>query len=170
MKRLFGLVIILAALTSVPTRLLAQSLSDIGVGPHGYDLLIGNWNCTDNLAPGGTGNGTLTIAATGVGNALSFHITGKTFDNAGYITYDAKTKTWWSPTAYFDGGYTTESTTQTGPKTVWAGSAAGIGSTKPVMVRDTYAFPNMTRYTDLFEIQGPDGAWKASANFTCNKQ
>ncbi len=174
MKRLFGLVIVLTALASAQYAASAQptSVADIGVGPHGYDLLIGTWTCTDSMGSGGMGAGTLSVVSIDVGNTLGFHVRGKAFDIVGYIAYDEKTKTWLSPSAYFDGGYSTESSTQTGPKTVWAGSAAGagIGSTKPVMVRDTYTFASMTQYNDVFEAQQADGTWKAQGNLTCNKQ
>ena len=169
MKRLFGLVIILGALAAVGTGALAQSPADIGVGAHGYDLLIGTWNCNDSLAPAGQGASTLTVTGSATAGSVGFHVAGKGYDIVGYIAYDPKTKTWMNPAAYFDGGSSNESTTQTGAKTVWAGSGSGpMMGVQPVQIRDTYAFTSMTQYTDLFEVNA-NGSWTARGNLTCNK-
>jgi hypothetical protein len=169
MKRFFGLVIVLGALTAVWTSAEAQSLSDIGVGPHGYDLLIGTWNCNDSLAPAGQGASTLTVAGSATPGSVGFHVRGPNYDIVGYIAYDPKTKTWMNPAAYFDGGSSNESTTQTGAKTVWAGSGSGpMMGAQPVQIRDSYAFTSMTHYTDLFEVNA-NGSWTARGNLTCSK-
>jgi hypothetical protein len=169
MKRLFGLVIVLGALTAVWTGAEAQTLADIGTGAHGYDVLIGTWNCSDALAPAGQGATTLTVAASGAAGSLGFRVNGTGYSIVGFIAYDPKTKTWLNPVAYFDGGSSLESTTQTGPKSVWTGTGTGpMMGMQTVQMRDSYVFTSMTQYTDLFEVNA-NGTWTPRGNLTCNK-
>lgn len=67
-----------------------------------------------------------------------------------------------------NGGYGTESSQQTGKKTVWSGPFTDPATGKTVQVRDTYTFPNLTTYTDLYQAN-VGGTWKTEGNTTCTK-
>jgi hypothetical protein len=166
---------ILAAALFALTPCAAQSASPMssatttmGVGSHGYDFLIGTWMCKNSMPSpmGGPSETTLTVARS-VNGALSFHVTAANFAAMGYIVYDAKTKTWWNPSVVASGGYGTESSQQTGKKTVWSGPFTD-SSGKTTQVRDTYTLVNSTTYTDLFQISA-GGSWKTEGNTTCTK-
>jgi hypothetical protein len=146
-----------------------MSLSMVGVGPHGYDFMIGSWSCTNTIPShlGGPTTSKFTISRSANG-ALFVRSTAMNYDTASYVVYSPKTKTWWSPTAYGDGSYNTESTKQTGAKTVWSGTLydAASGETNPI--RDTFTFTNPTTQLDLTQVQ-VGGTWKTEANTTCTK-
>jgi hypothetical protein len=148
----------------------AWSPSMAGVGAHGYDWQIGNWSCTNSMpsAMGGPSIQTLTVTRANSG-AVMFHTTGENFDSVGYNQYVAKTKTWLGPYAAADGSYGTESTTQTGKTTVWAGPAFIAAMGKTTQGRDTYVILSATKYTDLGEYKSDDGTWKTQYITTCTK-
>ena len=167
----FFTVLALTVLGLAPGIALSQpmSVSMVGVGAHGYDFMIGSWSCT-NSAPsrlGGPSTSSFTISRS-VNGALLVHSTAANYDTSSYVVYSAKTKTWWSPTAYADGSYNFESTKQTGAKSVWTGTLfdAASGTTNPI--RDTFTFPNPTTQTDVTQVQ-VGGTWKTEANSTCTK-
>lgn len=142
--------------------------STVGAGPHGYDVLIGNWSCKNSVPSAMGGPATTTIAiARSVNGALSVHVSGANFSGMGYVVYAPKTKTWWNPSLLANGGYGTESTQQTGKKTVWQGPFTD-GSGKSMQIRDTYTFQSATSFTDLSQAN-TGGAWKTEANTTCTK-
>ncbi len=82
-----------------------MSTSMVGVGPHGYDFLIGTWSCTNSTPSpiGGPAATTLTFARSANGS-ISIHAAGSDFDSLGYVVYDSKTKTWWTPGGLGDRG------------------------------------------------------------------
>lgn len=163
-----ALVPIFCALSLAPVRA-SFAASSIGVGPRGYDFLIGSWSCK-NTAPSSL-EGPSEIKATiarAAGGALSFHSGGTGFEAMGYIVYDAKTKTWWNPSMLATGAYGTESSRQTGKSTVWSGPFTDPTTGKTMQVRDTYTFPNATTYTDLYQAN-VGGTWKTEGNSTCTK-
>ena len=146
-----------------------MSSSAIGVGPHGYDFLIGTWSCKNSVpsAMGGPAATTVAIARS-MNGTLSVHVSGSNFDVMGYVVYAPKTKTWWNPASSVSGGYGTESTQQTGKKSVWSGPFTDPSSGKTMQVRDTYTFTNPTTYTDLYQVE-MNGSWKTEGNSTCTK-
>ena len=164
----------LAALCVAPCATLAQStamassVATIGVGPHGYDWLVGTWSCTNSMPGPMSGPAQLTLTATrsNVG-AISFHSTGTNFDAIGYVAYAAKTKTWWNPSSNSTGGYGTESSTQTGKKTTWTGPYTDA-SGKSVQQRDMYTWTNANTFNDVFAVD-MGGTWKTEGNTTCTK-
>jgi hypothetical protein len=170
MRQRFALA--LAAVLCVISPLQARAsfaASSIGVGPHGYDFLIGSWSCK-NAAPSAL-EGPAEIKATiarAAGGALSFHSVGTAFEAMGYIVYAAKSKTWWNPSMLATGAYGTESTRQTGMTTVWSGPFTDPATGKTMQVRDTYTFPSATTYTDLYQAY-VGGSWKTEGNSTCAK-
>jgi hypothetical protein len=169
MRRLFTCAVLLA-LALAPSIARSQSSMSpamVGVGAHGYDWLIGTWTCKNPTpsAMSGPAVTTLTVARNGAG-ALSVHTTGTNFDGLGYVVYAAKTKTWWNPSVLATGDYSTESSQQTGKKTLWAGTYYSAG--KSNAIRDTYTMTTMTSFKDLSEAQ-VNGAWKTEANSTCTK-
>lgn len=172
MKR-FSRLVTLTALAVFSSAGLAQSkisASMVGVGPHGYDWLIGKWTCTTNMpsAMGGPSLTTLTVWRSGASGALFLRSVGKGFDESGYLTYAPKTKTWWNPDAFADGSYESESTTQTGRVTTWTGSFFDASSGKSMHTRDTYELASMKKFNDLGEHQSA-GAWTTTYNITCRK-
>ena len=169
MRRFFACtaLLALAIAPSIARSESPTSVSSVGVGAHGYDWLIGTWTCS-NAAPSamsGPTATTLTVTRNGAG-ALSIHTAGANFDGLGYVVYAAKTKTWWNPTALATGDYSTESSMQTGKKTVWTGTFYSGG--KSNAIRDTYTMTTMTAFKDLSEAQ-LNGAWKTEAKTTCTK-
>lgn len=145
----------------------AMSGSTTGVGPHGYDFLVGTWTCKNGMPGPMSGPALSTVVISRSGGTLAFHATGTGLDAMGYIVYTPKTKTWSNPSATSTGGYGTETTTQTGKKATWTGPASD-GSGKTMQTRDTYTFVNATSYTDLFQVE-QGGTWKTEGNSTCTK-
>jgi hypothetical protein len=171
MKRLLSSLMLLA-LVVVPYTAQAQSImstSMIGVGPHGYDWLIGTWTCTNSAPSAMAGPAIVTLRASrgSAGNALLLRSTGTNFDSSGYLIYASNR--WWSPSAFADGGHESESTVQIGNKAVWTGSYFSPASGKSMQVRDTYISPSLTKYTDLGEYQ-TGGTWKKLYSITCIKK
>lgn len=145
-----------------------MSSTTIGAGPHGYDFLIGTWSCKNSMPTelGGPAATTVTIGRLGTGS-YTVHVTGANFDALGYTVYVAKTKTWWNPSATASGGYGTESSQQTGKKTVWSGPFTDA-SGKTVQQRDTYTWTNAGSFTDLYQVN-VGGTWKTEGNTICTK-
>lgn len=164
------LMVVAVATSAAQAKSTAWSPSMAGVGAHGYDWQIGNWSCSNSmpLAMGGPSSQTLTVTPAKSG-AVMFHTTGKNFDLVAYNQYVAKTKTWLGPYASADGSYGSESTTQTGKTTVWAGPAFIAGMGKTTQGRDTYVIFSATKFSDLGEYQSNDGTWKKQYNTTCTK-
>ena len=148
----------------------AASSSTAGVGPHGWDFMIGTWTCKNSMpsSMGGPAATTLTVAHS-ADDALSVHVNGENFDAMGYVVYAAKTKTWSNPSVMANGAYGTETTQQTGRKTTWSGPFVDPSSGKTTQVRDTYTFTSSTSYTDLYQVE-TGGTWKTEGNTTCTKQ
>jgi len=172
MKRLFSL-ITLAALAVAPSAAQSQSsaksTSMVGVGPHGYDWLIGTWNCTNSTPSAISGPPTSAFTASrSAGGSLMIRSTGTGFDSTGYVTYAAKTKTWWGPEAYADGSTELESTKDTGNKATWTGTYTGAASGKTMTVRDMYTLLSPTKQLDVGQSQS-GGTWKTLYTVTCTK-
>ena len=170
MKRLLGLVTF-AALAIAPFGALAQPQpipsSMYGAGPHGFDWAIGTWSCNNAMPSPAGGPSTQTVVVTRTnGGAIFYHATGANFDNSWYNVYVPRTKTWLSPFILADGSYGTESTTQTGQRILWIGSATdAAGST--MHIRDTNVI-SAAKYTDLGEFQS-GGTWKPQYSVTCTR-
>lgn len=145
----------------------AMSPSAVGVGPNGFDWAVGTWNCTNSLPSpmGGPATQTLTVSKTN-GGAVMYHAVGENFDNTWYNVYIPATKSWTSPFIINDGTYGTETTTQSGAKIVWTGTATDP-SGKIMHVRDTNQM-TPAKYTDLGEVQ-TGGTWKQQYNMSCTK-
>ena len=140
-----------------------------GVGPHGFDWMIGKWSCTNSMPSpmGGPSTSMSTVTASN-GHGVFFRNTSKNFDNSYYLQYVSKTKAWLAPVIYADGSYGSESTSQTGKKIVWTGSVFDAASSKTMQVRDTWVIPSAAKFTDLGEVQSA-GTWKTQYNVTCTK-
>ena len=147
----------------------AMTPASIGVGPTGYDWLIGTWACTNSMpsAMGGPATTTLKASRPNQGD-VQFHVTGTDFDVTGYIAYDAKTKTWFNPVALGSGAAGLETSKQTGSKVVWTGMFMDPGSGKHTSIRDTYTLSAMNEFVDLTEIND-GGTWKVASKTTCKK-
>lgn len=170
MNRLVAL-FALAALAIFPSiaRASAMAPSTVGVGPHGYDWLIGTWSCKNSMpSPMGGPAATTLRVSRATNGSLAVHVNGTNFDAVGYVTYAPKTKTWWNPSAISTGDSSTESSQQTGQKTVWTGPFYNAASGKTVPIRDTYTLESPTVYHDLSEAQ-LGGTWKTVGNITCTK-
>jgi hypothetical protein len=143
--------------------------SMVGVGPHGYDWLIGSWSCQKSMPTAMSGPAATTLTVTrGVNGTLPIHISGTNFDSLAYTVYDPKTKTWWNPSIYSSGDYSTESSAQTGVKTLWTGLYYHGSTGKSMQIRDTYTMVGMTKFSDLSQAQ-VGGVWKTQASTTCSK-
>lgn len=172
MRKLLPLAM-LAALAIAPGAVMAQpamSASTLGIGPHGWDYYIGSWSCTNSVpsAMGGPASQALVISRGNAGTALYFRVTAQGFDGSGYVAYSAKTNTWSNPVAYADGSYSYESTSQTGKKTVWAGSYFNATSGATTQIRDTYDLLSASSYTDVTQIKS-GAVWKTTYKGSCTK-
>jgi hypothetical protein len=151
----------------------AQSASPMasgmpGVGPHGFDFLIGTWTCKNSIPSPMGGPATTTVAITrGVSGSLEVHVSGAGFGAMGYTIYASGTKTWWNPSAYSNGAYGTESSPGTGKKSVWTGPITDAAG-KTMQQRDTYTWLSASTFTDLYQIE-TGGTWKTEGNSTCTK-
>jgi hypothetical protein len=173
MKRLFTLAALGLAVALAPAAVIAQPMGAgpmMGIGVHGYDFLVGTWSCTNSTPNAMTGPATSTMTATAAGShdAIAIHLTGEKFDGYNFISYNPQTKVWSSPAAFADGSYGIETTSQTGTKVVWSGTALDPSSGKTIQIRDTYTMANVTTYSDLSEADMGDG-WKHLATYTCKK-
>jgi hypothetical protein len=113
---------------------------------------------------GGPTHTTLTVSKANNG-AIFYRSTGTNFDNVWYNVYVPAKKMWTSPFILADGSYGTESTSQTGKKIVWVGTATFGDSGKMMPIRDTNSIsPN--NYADLGEYRS-GGVWKAQYNVSC---
>lgn len=146
----------------------ATAAATPGDGPHGYDWAIGTWSCHNALpsAIGGPSKQTLTVARTAAG-PIMYRAVAAGFDNTWYNVYVAKTKSWTSPFIVSDGSYGSESTSQTGNKIVWTGTAYDA-SGKATRIRDTDAVGN-GKFADLGEYMS-GGRWKTQYSLTCMKE
>jgi hypothetical protein len=145
-----------------------MSSGTIGVGPHGYDFLIGTWSCKNSMPSpmGGPATTTVTIGR-GVGGSLTVRVSGEGFEAMGYTVYASKTKMWWNPSAFSNGAYGTESSAGTGKKSVWTGPVTDA-SGKTMQQRDTYTWVSANSFTDLYQLE-TGGTWKTEGNSTCTK-
>jgi hypothetical protein len=161
--------VVLASVAIMPCPVRSQLMSGpmYGAGPRGYDWAIGTWSCINRMpsATGGTATQTLKVAR--AGGAIFFRSTSASFDAAWYDVYVPGKKMWVSPFILSDGTYGSESTTQSGRRVVWTGSAVFAGSGRPQNVRDTYV-NSATKLTDLGEVMSA-GVWKVQFNITCTK-
>jgi hypothetical protein len=167
MRHFLGLVLLMA-LTFAPAR--AQtSLTNIGVGPHGLDFLIGTWTCTyPHPAPGEPGVATMTVSRGIVPGSLFYRDVSKNWEATGLEAYSAKSKTWSDATAFFDGTSERVTTTDTGRTEVFTGWYVDT-SGKRYHERITYAVGTLTNFTGKGEYQTDSGAWKKSWSETCAK-
>lgn len=160
----------LALLALAPCAALSQAAAPAmaGVGPSGYDFMLGNWTCTNSQPSKMSGPATSTIAVTKTaGGALAIHSSGTGYDAMGYVVYVPATKTWLNPSAYADGSTSNESTTGTGAKSTWTGSYVDAAGGKKTAIRDKYVFSS-TQFTDVSQAK-IGGAWKTQGTITCTK-
>ncbi len=162
--------ITLVALAVTPCAAQSQTMAETtyGAGPHGFDWAVGTWSCTNTMPSpmGGPTKTTLTVMRTS-GGAVFYRSIGTSFDNVWYNVYEPNKKMWVSPFVLDNGSYGTESTTQTGAKIVWRGSAYYGDSGKIMQIRDTNRI-GPTKYSDLGEYRSGSN-WKTQYNVTCTK-
>ena len=150
----------------------AQAPLTMGHGPHGYDFLIGTWNCRNDSpsAVGGPAQITFSYKRNASGNGgLSVVASAQNFDIAGYLAYVGKTKTWYAPIAYADGSYTNESATASGNRVRWEGPYFDASTGKTTQVSDTFTLPSLKKYTDLGQTK-MNGMWKKTYMMVCTKR
>jgi hypothetical protein len=166
MKRFYcSMVLIALAVAPGAAQSQMMSASMYGLGPHGFDWVVGTWSCTNTMPSpmGGPARTTLRVIRTSSG-AIFYRSIGTGFDNSWYNVYSAKTKSWTSPFIVSDGSYGTETTSQTGRTIVWTGMAYDA-SGKMMRIRDTNV-NSPKRYSDLGEVWS-GGTWKTQYNVTC---
>ena len=147
----------------------AAATTSVGIGPRGYDYMIGTWSCSNPMQPSALGALTsTTLVATKVrdGNIM-IRTASPNGDVTSYNTYIAKTKMWYGPFADSGGKYGTETTQGTGKRIVWVGTFYDIDGTA-TPIRDTYTMLSMTKQVDVSEAK-VGGAWKVTAKATCSK-
>jgi hypothetical protein len=147
-------------------------LTMIGSGAHGYDFLIGRWNCTDS-APysiyeplklsisygrAGTDDGTL------LGIVRS---RGYPDEDDVLVAYVPEANVWVMSYGSTEGFRGKEATQEVGQKIIWVGSE-GDRRTGSMNSRDTWTFQSLTAYNDLAEEQ-IHGRWTVVGNYTCGK-
>ena len=168
----FLLIVAFVALTAGAVRS-QQVFSElrIGVGPHGYDWLIGTWSCVDNmpsLTADPNAKSRVTVAKNAVGDALIGRESAKDFDSVFYSAYNTKTKTWWNPVAFADGSSQNESTNGTGKTETWNGSYFNAKSGTTTRIRDVFTNSPPAEFTDLGQ-SWLAGTWKTVYFITCKK-
>jgi hypothetical protein len=135
--------------------------------PKSHQYLIGEWNCTVNLAamegqPATTDHGAMTIS-TSPSMTLHSHVAAKDYMSDSYQGYDAKTKTHWLNTTDTMGLVTME-TSKDGM--VFAGTTWEGGHGIPT--RDTQTKISDTKIRDVTELQ-QNGKWTQIADTVCTK-
>jgi hypothetical protein len=144
------------------------SVSAVGSGPQGYDWLLGTWDCVNSVPSAIGGPANTSFVASHAGSGVLLRLTGKNFDGTSYLSYIAKTKTWWNPSSYSDGGSSVESTRQTGKTVVFAGTFTDSATGSSTRIRDTYTTMSSSKFTDLSAAY-MGGVWKVVANTTCTR-
>jgi len=164
-------------------------LTEIGVGSHGYDFIAGFWKCEsagdDIEHPTHT---YIYATRSGMANAVVLVWESSWGQATQTLSYDAKTNVW---TATFAGepdpnvgvqqdakflkplygevySHGSESTSDSGPRTVWSGVGVFPGNAhRPI--RDTWTFASLTQLEDITEEQ-IDGKWTMWDADKCVKQ
>lgn len=152
------------ALANMPT-----SVSAVGVGPNGYDYMIGTWSCSNPMAASKLGalpSTTQTASKVRDGNIM-IRTASPNGDVTAYNTYIAATKTWYGPFADSGGKYGTEMTRDTGRTVRWVGTFYDADGA-PTPIRDTYTMLSMSKQVDVSEAR-VGGVWKVTARTTCTK-
>jgi hypothetical protein len=172
LNRLFVLAAI-AAVVVAPAAVSAQSsmmMSGAGMGPHAYDWMLGSWTCKNSIPSPLAGPATqyLTATRSTTTGAIVWRYTGKGYDQYGFLSYAATTKTWWFSWSYPGGGVGNESSKQTGKKSMWTGMIFDANTGKPFDIRDTYTVYSATKFNDTGE-DNSSGSWKTGYNGTCTK-
>jgi hypothetical protein len=152
----------------------------IGVGSHGYDFLIGHWNCTNSTtsplggsrAPFGLPNAPPAFSVVyraEVDGSLSWVLSVNSTPNqsVGELRYASGARTWSLSYTFPSGGYGEQMTHDTGQKIVWTG-AEWDANKRMMNSRDTWTFSSSTILNDLGEYQA-DRTWFATARITCTK-
>lgn len=166
MNRLLSF-IVLTVLAVAPSAAQSQPATKVAAGPHGYDWLIGTWNCTNNTPSALSGPPTSSYTASrSIGGSIVIHSSGKSFDSTGYLTYDPKSKTWWAPAAFADGSSEVESSKDVGNKVTFAGTYMSGG--KPTTVRDMYTLLSANKQSDVGQMQ-TGGTWKTTYAVICTR-
>lgn len=162
----------LALMLAAPGAVRAQSVtmaSGVSAGPHAYDWMLGTWICKNTIPTplSGPAIQKLTATRSTMPGVIVWRYTATNFDQYGFISYNAKTKTWWSSWAYPSGATGNESTVQSGRKTVWTGTIYDP-SAKPFEIRDTYTIYSSAKFNDTGEDMS-SGTWKPGYNGTCTR-
>jgi len=151
-------------------------LDMIGVGPHGYDFMIGRWDCTEAAAMLGKRPVAWAMKVQMVGDGSLLQV----MSSNGFgiwvqpLRYISETKTWSISEANEGGNIIYSQTTQdTGQKTLWIGwELSGSQDIPPhkIYARDTWTFPSLDEFLDATERQtGARGTWEAWQNSTCKR-
>jgi hypothetical protein len=155
-----------------PSAICAQSAmmaSGTVTGAHAYDWMLGTWICKNTIptALSGPAIQKLTATRSAMPGTIVWRYTAANYDQYGFISYNAKTKMWWSSWAYPSGATGNESTTQSGTKSMWTGTIYDP-SAKPFAIRDTYTVYSSAKFNDVGEDMS-GGAWKRGYNGTCTR-
>ena len=187
MKKLLALAGLLCIVGAVPADAdpTPMPLDQIGVGPNGYDFMLGFWKCANTRysSPGVTFNRYIRVTR----SHLSGSIVLDWESGDGHVvlpwSYDEKSRTW--SEHYIEDQtsdlpieapirpnpmmprYFEESTTDTGPKSVWTGSSA-LAQFGHTPIRETWTFTNLSELDDLTEVKVKD-SWTAIDDDHCMK-
>lgn len=170
-------------------------LTMIGVGPHGYDFLVGHWKCVGNITlPSGQvvrqisiddsyragAGGSISLDESGSGVLIGREQTDKNgptdsapttesikYTRTGRLRYAAETQKWSMTFAVPTGAIGQESTRDTGENAVWTGSEVRADGS-PFNIRDTVMFSGPSSYVDKSELQVGQ-TWLVLGNVTCSK-
>jgi hypothetical protein len=164
--------LVLAAVIAAPSAASAQSAmmsSGAGTGANAYDWMLGTWICKNTIptALSGPAIQKLTATRSTMPGVIVWRYTAANFDQYGFISYNAKTKTWWSSWAYPSGATGYESTMQSGKNPAWTGMIYDP-SAKPFAIRDTYTVYSAAKFNDVGEDMS-GGTWKPGYNGTCTR-
>jgi len=160
-----------------------SQLSTIGVGPNGFDFMIGTWKCEGTIIEG-TQPFRFYIYAKRSGLTNSIVLDWDSHGNrlVDSLNYDPSAKTWHSKyrtsvnNAYqLQGSGTTDitvetqSTSDTGPRIVWPGLRYPRYYGAKTPIRETWTFATPEQFDYLFETE-KHGSWIVFDKATCAKQ
>jgi len=153
-------------------------LTMIGVGPHGYDFMVGHWECSETGRWSGKQPQAWELKVQRVGDGSLLQLASfKGFAGIQVqpLKYISETKTWSISEANNLGDVVFSETSQDmGQKTTWVGwellSDSRDTLSHKIHDQDTLTYLSLDEFNDVTEQQtGARGTWETSEDSTCQR-
>ena len=151
-------------------------LDMIGVGPRGYDFMVGRWECAESAWYLGKQPAAWEMKVQVVRDGRLLQI--MSANGRGILVapmeYSSETKTWSiSETNKYGDTVSSQTTQDTGQKTLWVGwelSDERDNQSYKIHERDTLTFLSLDEFRDIAERPtGSGGTWETIQSDTCQR-